>query len=50
LKRAWGVVCGVGFLATRGAIYLLVLPFTVLAGVTGVALYAVQALAGGDRG
>jgi hypothetical protein len=50
LKRAWGVVCGVGFLAARGSIYLLVLPFTVLASLTGVALYAVQALAGGDRG
>jgi hypothetical protein len=50
LKRAWGVVCGVSFLAARGSVYLLVVPFTVLASLTGVALCAVQALAGGDRG
>lgn len=50
LKRAWGVVCGVSFLAARGSMYLLVLPFTVLASLTGVVLYAFQALAGGDRG
>ena len=50
LKRAWGVVCGVSFLTMRGSIYLRVLPFTLLAGLTGVALYAVQAIAGGDRG
>jgi hypothetical protein len=50
LKRTWGVVCGVSFIAARSSIYLLVLPFTVLASLTGVALYALQALAGGDRG
>jgi hypothetical protein len=50
LKRAWGVVCGVSFLTARGSIYLVVLPFTLLASLTGVALYVVQALAGGDRG
>jgi hypothetical protein len=50
VKGAWGVVCGVSFLAARGSLYLLVLPFMVLVSLTGVALYAVQALAGGDRG
>ncbi|HVN44324.1 MAG TPA: hypothetical protein VMT66_03655 [Steroidobacteraceae bacterium] len=50
LKRAWGVACGVSFIAARGSIYLLVLPFTVLASLTGVALYAVQTLTGGHRG
>jgi len=50
LKRAWGVTCGVGFLAARGSIYLVVVPFTLLASLTGVALYAAQALVGGHRG
>jgi hypothetical protein len=50
LRRAWGLVCGVSFLAARGSIYLVVLPFTMLVSLAGVALYAVQALAGGDRG
>jgi hypothetical protein len=50
LKRAWGVLCGVSFLAARGSIYLLVLPFTALVSLTGVVLYAFQACASGDRG
>jgi len=50
LQRAWGVVCGAGFLAARGSIYLLLLPFMVLASLTGIVLYAAQALVGGDRG
>ena len=50
LRRAWGVACGVGFFAARGSIYLLLLPFMVLASLTGVVLYAVQALVGGARG
>jgi hypothetical protein len=50
LRRTWGVLCGVSFLAARGSVYLLVLPVTVLASVAGVALYALQALSGGHRG
>jgi len=50
LKRVWGMTCGVGFLAARGSIYVVVLPFTLLASLTGVALYAAQALVGGNRG
>jgi len=50
LKRVWGVVCGLTFLATRGSIYLLVLPFTAIACVTGMALCGLQALTGAHRG
>lgn len=50
LRRAWGALCGATFIATRASIYLLVVPFTVLICAAGIALYAVQALAGGHRG
>jgi hypothetical protein len=50
LKRAWGVLCGATFVATRASIYLLVLPFVALVSLSGVALYAVQALIGPPRG
>jgi hypothetical protein len=50
LKRAWGLVCGATFLATRASIYLVVLPFVALASLAGTALYAVQALIGPHRG
>jgi hypothetical protein len=50
LRRAWGVICGVSFLAARGSIYLLLLPFTVIVSLTGVVLYAARPLVGGDRG
>jgi hypothetical protein len=50
VKRVWGVVCGASFLAARGSLYLLVLPFTVLVSLAGIALYAFHAGAGGDHG
>jgi hypothetical protein len=50
LRRVWGALCGATFVATRASIYLLVVPFTVIACAAGIALYAVQALAGGHRG
>jgi hypothetical protein len=49
-KRVWGVICGLSFLVARGSIYLLVLPFAVLVTLSGLALYAVQAVGGGSRG
>ncbi len=50
LRRAWGVLCGATFVATRASIYLLVLPFVAIVSLSGIALYAVQALIGPPRG
>jgi hypothetical protein len=50
LRRAWGTLRGATFVATRASIYLLVLPFAALVSLTGMALYAVQALIGPPRG
>jgi hypothetical protein len=50
VQRAWGMVCGVSFITTRASIYLLVGVFTAIVCVAGVAMYALQALAGGQRG
>lgn len=44
LRRAWAALCGATFVATRVSIYLLVLPLAALASLTGIALYAAQAL------
>ena len=50
LKRAWGVLCGTTFVSARAALYLLVLPLTAIACLTGIALYGVQSLFGVHRG
>lgn len=50
VRRAWGVLSGASFIATRASVYLLVGAFTVIVCVAGVVLYAVQALAGWHRG
>ena len=47
MRRTWGVICGVSFIATRASIYVLVGLFTAIVCVAGVALYTAQALAGG---
>jgi hypothetical protein len=49
LRRTWGVMCGATFVATRVSIYLLVLPLAALASLSGIALYAVQALVRSPR-
>ncbi len=49
-RRAWGLACGVIFVAMRSAIYLVVLPFAALVCLAGAALYAIQAAAGGSNG
>ncbi|GAC1453496.1 MAG: hypothetical protein PVSMB6_08020 [Steroidobacteraceae bacterium] len=40
-------MCGVGFLATRAAVYLVAILLAALGGVLGAALYGVHALIGG---
>jgi hypothetical protein len=50
VRRAWGALCGATFFATRASIYLLVLPFAALVSLTGVVVYAAQALIGPPRG
>jgi hypothetical protein len=42
----WGMLCGVGFLAARAAVYLVAIPIAALAGMVGVVLYGMRALIG----
>jgi|HubBroStandDraft_1064217.scaffolds.fasta_scaffold00140_33 hypothetical protein len=50
MRALWGAVCGCAFLVTRASIYVIALPVTAFACLTGIALYGLHAVARGHRG